>query len=58
MKLIFKKFSSPLLACHAQFILLENELGTFALIKVASMQWGTFSKNVNVTTITFLCLVI
>ena len=25
---------------------------------VASMQWGTFNKNVNVATIMFLCLVI
>ena len=27
------------------YILLENELGTFALVKVASMQWGTLVKT-------------
>ena len=28
-----------------ELILLENELGTFALVKVASMQWGTLVKT-------------
>ena len=27
------------------FILLENELGTFAFVEVASMQWGTLVKT-------------
>ena len=51
--------SKPSVTClHNNFILLENELGTFALVKVASMQWGTLVKNVKVTTLMFLCLVI
>ena len=30
---------------HNNFILFENELGTFALVKVASMQWETLVKT-------------
>ena len=33
------------LAFFFKFILLENELGTFALVNVASMQWGTLVKT-------------